>query len=152
MQRQKRDSAGFIVDLASMAHALDSLMRQPLHSRLRFLFDLHDLDGDSFLKRSELKAIMDSLLEMFQSKPNTRQEHNEEQFLYAVSSFLSASLKMAKKRDDMETTEDDGYRLSFNEFLLAILSQSVFVEYFERQWKIMKDSAGLIYLEWRKGN
>ena len=162
-QRQKKDIAepGFIVDLASMIHTLDTLMKQPLHARLRFLFDLHDLDGDTFLSKTELKAVMDSLLEIFQksnhSQNRAQAEHEEEKYFKAVSSFLAAALQMGNsksdtpkgKPDDKRKPHDLPFLLSFNEFLLAILSQSVFVEYFERKW-ILKKQGDLIELEWHK--
>ncbi|KAJ3128543.1 TBC1 domain member 9 [Nowakowskiella sp. JEL0407] len=58
--------SAYTVDLATIVHVLDIIMKQPLQSRMRFLFDVHDLDGDGFLSKSELKAVMDSLLEMFE--------------------------------------------------------------------------------------
>jgi hypothetical protein len=60
----------------------------------------------------------------------------EENYLRAVSSFLSAALKMGGPKSSNGSNEE--YSLSFNEFLLAVLSQSVFVEYFERTWTIKK--------------
>lgn len=162
VQRQKRagvdpNEIGYIVDLAAMVHALDALMKQPLHSRLRFIFDLYDIDGDGFLNNTELKAIMDSFLEMFQkSKHNgthVKDEQEEETYLRAVSSFLSAALKMGGNKQENQQLQitktrsnppgdSSNFSLSFNEFLLAVLSQSVFVQYFERTWSILqKDSA-----------
>jgi hypothetical protein len=171
IQTQKRiQDAGYIVDLAAMTHALDTIMKQPLHTRLRFLFDLHDIDGDTFLNKNELKQAMDSLLEMFQKSKDTdraKAEQEEENYLKAVSSFLTAALQMgnskagdaayskaqsaANESDEFDLTStvakplkakqvspEGVFRLSFNEFLLAILSQSVFVEYFERKWDVRK--------------
>ncbi|KAJ3269462.1 TBC1 domain member 8B [Terramyces sp. JEL0728] len=140
VQRQKRVGAdvndiGFIVDLAAMVHVLDALMKQPLHTRLRFMFDLYDLDGDGYLDNVELKAIMDSFLEMFQ-KSKKVDEREEETYLRAVSSFLSAALKMGNNKHEAGKDNKSSFLLSFNEFLLAVLSQSVFVEYFERTWSI----------------
>jgi Ca2+-binding EF-hand superfamily protein len=154
-QRQKQNvhdpnEIGFVVDLAAMCHVLDALMKQALHSRLRFIFDLFDLDGDGFLDNSELKAIMDAFLEMFQkSKPSIAgnsglNEKEEEGYLRAVSSFLSAALKMGSAKSNnteligsiSKIPASENYLLSYNEFLLAVLSQSVFVEYFERTWTI----------------
>ncbi|KAJ3283578.1 hypothetical protein HK104_010324 [Borealophlyctis nickersoniae] len=101
----------YVVDLATIVHVLDIVMKQPLHSRLRFLFDLHDLDGDGFLNKGELKAVMDSLLEMFE---RTRREEgepkmpdtpsgrgggeDEELYLKAVSSFLNTALKLGNNK------------------------------------------------------
>jgi hypothetical protein len=162
VQRQKRGggaavdphSIGFVVDLAAMAHVLDALMKQALHSRLRFIFDLYDLNGDGFLDNIELKAIMDAFLEMFQKSGK-----EEENYLRAVSSFLSAALKMGGSKGGgggtlavpssnavavpastttSSVSSEQDYSLSFNEFLLAVLSQSVFVEFFERTWMIKK--------------
>ena len=144
VQRQKRgastdpSSIGFIVDLAALVHVLDALMKQALHSRLRFIFDLYDLDGDGYLDNEELKAIMDAFLEMFQKsrdleKGQQKDEQEEENYLRAVSSFLSAALKMGSSKPSDTKSE---YFLSFNEFLLAFLSQTAFVEYFERTWII----------------
>ncbi|TPX47445.1 hypothetical protein SeMB42_g03311 [Synchytrium endobioticum] len=59
-------TVAYIVDLAAVIHILDIMMRQPLSNRLKFLFDIHDLDGDGYLSKHELKAIMDSFLEMFE--------------------------------------------------------------------------------------
>jgi hypothetical protein len=134
VQRQKQPNAdpaeiGYVVDLAAMSHALDTLLKQPLHARLRFLFDLYDVDGDGFLSNDELKAIMDAFLELFRTKTKKKKEEQEEEtYLKAVSLFLSAALKMGSNSAE--------FHLSFNEFLLAVLSQSVFVEYFERIWTI----------------
>ncbi|KAI8916136.1 rab-GTPase-TBC domain-containing protein [Gorgonomyces haynaldii] len=146
-QRKRLPDPGFIVDLAAMAQALDTLMKQPLHTRLRFLFDLHDLDGDTFLSKQELKALMDSLLEMFQKSSQgskTHAEHEEESYLKAVSSFLTAALQMGDSKDK-------DIKLGFNEFLLAILSQSVFVEYFERKWSLKKDG-DVVIVSWQKND
>ncbi|KAH6573779.1 hypothetical protein BASA61_005347 [Batrachochytrium salamandrivorans] len=277
---------GFVVDLAAMVHVLDAIMKQPLHSRLRFLFDLHDLDGDGFLNKVELKAVMDSFLEMFEhsrhdragladtplvksasdklshssakdhgeaqdgkSKPRNKAE-DEETYFRAVSSFLSAALQMgnnkggalnvsnsgstssisgqgtkplgnssanvgadslvsvsetpadthgdgsgnvqghssemtdsgfgrdpsssnisqggtssltslalgdeataamtsiARNRKQKGAEIESAFLLSFNEFLLAVMSQSVFVQYFERTWSIHKEALGLVWIAW----
>jgi hypothetical protein len=152
VQRQKQSlldpsEIGHIVDLAAMAHALDALLKQPLHARLRFLFDLYDLDGDGYLSNTELKAIMDSFLEMFKkhNRKSIKEEQEEETYLRAVSSFLTAALKMGTNK---ETTQKDSnvFLLSFNEYLLAVLSQSVFVEYFERTWTILPDNKGVSFV------
>ncbi|KAJ3320070.1 hypothetical protein HDV06_005720 [Boothiomyces sp. JEL0866] len=151
VQRQKRPGAdindiGFIVDLAAMVHVLDALMKQPLHTRLRFMFDLYDLDGDGYLDNVELKAIMDSFLEMFQ-KSKKVDEREEETYLRAVSSFLSAALKMGNNKQETGKDIKSSFLLSFNEFLLAVLSQSVFVEYFERTWSISQ-TLGRVKVVW----
>ncbi|KAJ3256482.1 hypothetical protein HK103_005480 [Boothiomyces macroporosus] len=151
VQRQKRpgidiNDIGFIVDLAAMVHVLDALMKQPLHTRLRFVFDLYDLDGDGYLDNVELKAIMDSFLEMFQ-KSKKVDEREEETYLRAVSSFLSAALKMGNNKQEAGKDAKSAFLLSFNEFLLAVLSQSVFVEYFERTWSI-EQNLGRVKVIW----
>ena len=92
---------------------------------------------------------MDAFLEMFQKSSGASNNGNiptekrkvgdvqeEEDYLRAVSSFLSAALKMGGAKSPNGSNES--YSLSFNEFLLAVLSQSVFVEYFERTWTIKK--------------
>jgi hypothetical protein len=165
VQRQKQNNQdpneiGFVVDLAAAVHALDALMKQPLHSRLRFIFDLYDLDGDGFLDNSELKAIMDAFLEMFQksrsnpTKRSGKDEQEEESYLRAVSSFLSAALKMGSSSKPSggsvgKNSVVEKYLLSFNEFLLAVLSQSVFVQYFERTW-IVKQANGKVQVSFIK--
>lgn len=180
IQKQKKVvDPGFTVDLAALVHALDTIMKQQLHTRLRFLFDLHDMDGDGFLSNNELKQAMDSLLEIFQKSNQTdpvQAEHDEEVYLKAVSSFLAAALQMGNiKANDIgisgrnedgefdltagqrnpgksaksKIIEVDTYRLSFNEFLLAILSQSVFVEYFERKWNLGRQGE-VIVVNWQK--
>ena len=174
VQRQKRGggganvdphSIGFIVDLAAMAHVLDALMKQALHSRLRFIFDLYDLNGDGYLDNIELKAIMDAFLEMFQKSGK-----EEENYLRAVSSFLSAALKMGGTKGGgggvggaatsaaapttaataASISSEQEYSLSFNEFLLAVLSQSVFVEFFERTWMIKQTDGGKVSVSFIK--
>ena len=227
-QQTSPEQLKFVVDLAAMVHVLDAVMKQPLHSRLRFLFDLHDLDGDGFLNKVELKAVMDSFLEMFEKSRDTSnrvtsdarntqvKSEDEEKYLRAVSSFLSAALQMGKSKDasnlgpaikkNISTTslssfasgmgnttakaakaiedgdlggittiaedpvdsvarisvitsqhnsrptkrkdDDSAFSLSFNEFLLAVLSQSIFVQYFERTWSVKKDSTGIIQVDW----
>jgi hypothetical protein len=138
VQRQKQPlhdacDVGYVVDLAGMAHALDSLLKQPLHARLRFYFDLYDIDGDGYLSNAELKSIMDAFLDLFRNQTNkTADEQREETYLKAVSLFLSAALTMGSNTIT--------FQLSFNEFLLAVLSQPVFVDYFERLWFIESDS------------
>ncbi|TPX64567.1 hypothetical protein SpCBS45565_g05797 [Spizellomyces sp. 'palustris'] len=104
------DNSTYIVDLATVVHILDIIMKQPLHSRLRFLFDIHDIDGDGFLNKNELKAVMDSLLEMFErlrqegvasgtgTPEGTRED--EELYLSAVSSFLNTALKLGNNKGD----------------------------------------------------
>ena len=168
----KTSNIGFNVDLAAMAHILEIIMKQPLQSRLRLLFDLHDIDGDGSLNREELKSVMDSLLSMFEKSrqlddPELMKVHqqgeNEELYLSAISSFLASALKLGKgdtishrvktlsedKQNPLEDDEDialqpknennllntkgeETFKLGFNEFLLAVLSQSIFVDFFER--------------------
>ncbi|KAJ3414905.1 hypothetical protein HDV05_005854 [Chytridiales sp. JEL 0842] len=278
----------YIVDLATIVHILDIMMKQPLHARMRFLFDLHDLDGDGFLNKTELKAVMDSFLEMFEKTPagggNGGQaqgggggggvlsptgppgapREDDEVYMRAVSTFLNTALKLGNNKgvqslssggstagaggdalgsagvsgglrrsplsggasgpktnpfgDDEEAETEDGqedgdmsaamdspaasksrrpastvsntstvktkpsvppimvrqasnastmssgttgtsgakdsgaetFRLSFNEFLLAVLSQSVFVQYFERVYKLSRGGdSGRIRIEWK---
>jgi hypothetical protein len=235
----KKEEIGFNVDLTAMVHVLDTVMKQSMQARLRFLFDLHDLDGDGYLDKEELKSVMDSLLEMFEKarqgsssagqrpgngSSSARQSDNEEVYLAAVSSFLASALKLGKEsslsssgpsgsmrrsssnstmassvamsgprgklvesgkgreaalmeeedgiegggvsspyapapRSDPDTVslsgskmgasskdEPDSFKLSFNEFLLAMLSQSVFVEYFEWIWTLKSVSGGDVIL------
>ncbi|KAI9197168.1 rab-GTPase-TBC domain-containing protein [Polychytrium aggregatum] len=258
-----KKSMAFIVDLATVVHVLDIITKQPLHARLRFLFDLHDVDGDSFLSELELKAVMDSLLEMFdQSRqepvrsnaPVSPVSRGDEAYLAAVSSFLNTALKIGGGKSQSESTgssllmplhqlkkmeksstslrsvgpgqsslsglrpeatgpsrtmaedlrakqqtaspvlslpkssgrarsastssshlsrtstekntpmsvrtasnskngnhvdDSAAFRLSFNEFLLAILSQSVFVEFFERIWTLVRGPDGSMKLSWK---
>ncbi|KAI8810519.1 rab-GTPase-TBC domain-containing protein [Cladochytrium replicatum] len=276
-----------MVDLATIVQVLDIIMKQPLQSRLRFLFDLHDLDADGFLSKTELKAAMDTLLEIFeraradgfgklgttakaadtpvlgdQGLKKPAQMEDEELYFRAVSSFLNTALRLGNNKpfgvasalsqggssaaqgmkksysasfsstkyaqpvarpDDivnipgangselsqygvalarrsssghsgrnrsasvshspgtiltehqlpgrklstiagsqMEDSDkpaipglasniplsDDNFRLSFNEFLLAVMSQSVFVQFFERTWTLRVDmDAGVGTLE-----
>ncbi|KAJ3185979.1 TBC1 domain member 8B [Gaertneriomyces sp. JEL0708] len=117
IESQRKDSqdapvSSYIVDLATMVHILDIIMKQALHSRLRFFFDIHDLDGDGFLNKAELKAVMDSLLEMFESlrqNPDTSPDGikagapDEELYLSAVSSFLNTALKLGNNKGDNVT-------------------------------------------------
>ncbi|KAJ3245686.1 hypothetical protein HDU78_008743 [Chytriomyces hyalinus] len=208
----------YVVDLASIVHTLDIMLKQSLNTRLRFLFDIHDLDGDGFLDKNELKAVMDTMLEMFE---RSKKGDDNELYMRAVSSFLNSALKLGNNKGagaapvgldknvqstasmPTETTSSDfpdevgddvgtlgsgtarvhpppllrsasayseyqhpqksttprqlsaqslgdhlsshsraassqqypqpsEFRLSFNEFLLAVLSQSVFVQFFER--------------------
>jgi hypothetical protein len=148
VQKQKAASnistseIGYFVDLTALTHVLDALTKQPLNSRLRFIFDLYDIDGDGNLNNAELKALMDAFLEMFQHSRNARsmEQKDEEKYLRAVSSFLSASLKMGSNNEQQPSS----FRLSFNEFLLAVLSQSVFVEYFERKWTISQQGGIIV--------
>jgi hypothetical protein len=262
-------SQQYIVDLATIVHVLDIMMKQPLHARMRFLFDLHDLDGDGFLSKTELKAVMDSFLEMFEKTssstaasqgtaagPSAPRE-DDESYMRAVSTFLNTALKLGNNKgaqslssgssnagadlgstignarksptapmgtstnpfgDDViedslgqENGFDDGgdmsalgghdrpvsvstggfvkskpsvppimvrqasnastlttstvtggisgkdggsaenFRLSFNEFLLAVLSQSVFVQYFERIYTLSRGGdSGRIKIDWKK--
>ena len=216
-----QNDIGFNVDLTAMVHVLDTIMKQPLQSRLRLLFDLHDMDGDGYLSKEELKSVMDSLLEMFEKarqvssttqgpEAKPRQTENEELYLAAVSSFLASALKLGKETsggatgsirrsgstsfsqnnlgqthmrgqlsqkaargmemaveeeeesgdmssfspsatdadrvDSFRPREEDSFKLSFNEFLLAVLSQSVFVEYFERIWTVQSLASGEVVL------
>jgi hypothetical protein len=181
----KTSNIGFNVDLAAMAHILDIVMKQPLQARLRLLFDLHDIDGDGFLNREELKSVMDSLLSMFDTSrqadasgtSNVRQQdENDELYLSAISSFLASSLKLGKddspsnrlkasvadsqndkqnaleydreditlrnKTPSLPGKEDEIFKLGFNEFLLAVLSQSMFVEFFERILTYAEQTSG----------
>jgi hypothetical protein len=181
----KTSNIGFNVDLAAMAHILDIIMKQPLQARLRLLFDLHDIDGDGFLNREELKSVMDSLLSMFDKSRQSnvsgtsnvlQQGENEELYLSAISSFLASSLKLGKDdnasnrlkassadgqknnqnaleydREDISVQaktpsspvkDDETFKLGFNEFLLAVLSQSIFVEFFERILTYSEQTSG----------
>ncbi|KAI8621197.1 rab-GTPase-TBC domain-containing protein [Chytriomyces sp. MP71] len=201
----------YVVDLASIVHTLDIMLKQPLNTRLRFLFDLHDLDGDGFLDKNELKAVMDTMLDMFEK---SKKGEDDELYMRAVSSFLNSALKLGNSKGAGQQQQDLNpgkrsqnnshvlvdnarlasmaeeeanvdaadlgsigsqrpplpsaaptsidlkppvtprqvssqslgdhsrapssvgaqieFRLSFNEFLLAVLSQSVFVQFFER--------------------
>lgn len=179
----KLSNIGFNVDLAAIAHILDIAMKQPLQSRLRLLFDLHDIDGDGHLNREELKAVMDSLLSMFEKSRQVEdtdlkkvhdQGENEELYLSAISSFLASALKLGKSDspnrvrtilsdNQYKAFDDDGdediisqnrnkigvplkeeetFKLGFNEFLLAVLSQSIFVEFFERILTYSEQTSG----------
>ncbi|KAJ3141961.1 hypothetical protein HK100_004749 [Physocladia obscura] len=188
-QLKASSQASYIVDLASLVHTLDIMLKQPLNTRLRFLFDLHDIDGDGFLDKAELKAVMDSMLEMFEQSKSDGKNEDEEVYMKAVSSFLNSALKLGSSKSSTVPTIDQGFqrendeegtmseesnktvrnfqlsrsassysesqssiifrdqthtralssptqqtefRLSFNEFLLAVLSQTVFVQFFER--------------------
>jgi Ca2+-binding EF-hand superfamily protein len=126
------------IDLATIVHTLDVLMKQPLPLRLRFIFNLYDVDGDGFLSKSELKSIMDAFLDIFTGAKYV----NEEVFLKATSNFLQAALNMG--------SSGDTFSLNFNEFLLALLSQTCFVEYYERIWTLVSDN-GRIDIQWQKG-
>ncbi|KAJ3330223.1 hypothetical protein HDU76_006176 [Blyttiomyces sp. JEL0837] len=102
-----------IVDLATIVHVLDIMMKQPLHSRLRFLFDIHDLDGDGFLSKSELKAVMDSLLEMFDKSSKGQGEgrvkaEDDEVYMRAVSSFLNTALKLGNNKGSQNVPAAEG--------------------------------------------
>ncbi|ORY41298.1 hypothetical protein BCR33DRAFT_343766 [Rhizoclosmatium globosum] len=94
-----QETSTYVVDLASIVHTLDIMLKQPLNTRLRFLFDLHDLDGDGFLDKNELKAVMDSLLEMFEKSGKAAGVVEEEEvYMKAVSSFLNSALKLGQIR------------------------------------------------------
>lgn len=167
VQRQKLSSpdpaaTGFVVDLTAIVHVLDATMKQALHSRLNFIFDLYDLDGDGFLNEAELKAIMDAFLEMFQRSHDRaikmrKEEEEEEVYMRAVSSFLTAALKMGNNKNEgaiegqsksaKPKASNVAFLLSFNEFLLAFLSQSDFVQYFERVWSVRYEE-GKVSLTW----
>lgn len=158
------------LDLGNMVQLLDSLTKQPLKTKFRLLFDIHDLDGDGFLNKNELKATMDSLLELFDGaqKKFGSTCQNDEVYLKAVSNFLGTALKSGKtifgkgdKGEEMNSEKnksrsfsengvlcgEDGFKLGFHEFLLSVLSQSVFVDFFERVWKLENDSSGGILLK-----
>ncbi|KAJ3103972.1 TBC1 domain member 8B [Phlyctochytrium planicorne] len=229
-------TSNYVVDLATIVHTLDIIMKQPLHGRVRFLFDLHDVDGDGFLSRDELKTLMDSLLELFEMTPQQQvkvTQDETEQFMRSVTSFVSSALKLGENKGAQNLSPSDhgdiggttgsgirksftvsyglssnaernspsperspsklypesaltrrqsrslsfgastapaftdthtedpqeishaaadpqSYRLSFNEFLLAMLSQTSFVQYFERIWSLTLDSGGLIILQYLK--
>ncbi|KAJ1562253.1 hypothetical protein HK096_000513, partial [Nowakowskiella sp. JEL0078] len=108
-------STSYTVDLATIVHVLDIIMKQPLQSRMRFLFDVHDLDGDGFLNKSELKAVMDSLLEMFErarldgfgrlgttSKVSNNSSNSDDQGLSDIQSDDGDSMKSGKPLEDEE--------------------------------------------------
>ena len=157
------DAKEFILDLGNLAQTLDLIMKQPLQTKLRYLFDLHDLDGDGMLNKDELKAVMDSLMEILEGlkESGTAGLQDDESYLRAISTFLTTALKSgkgetmvyqtveevrkARSRATSVSTEDT-FRLGFNEFLLSTLSQSVFVDLFERVWKLSVDNAGRITL------
>jgi hypothetical protein len=196
----------FTVDLATLGHYLDTIMVQPLNARLRFLFDIHDANGDGSLSELELKAVMDTLLGgLFDRDPA-----KGESYLMAISNFVNsayqfgtstaasygatpsvssgrggesgpapdptrlpappmlgrarsfsvtpsttnsaaasvnprASLDVPGGRGGNSNSNGNGngsghpgYRLSFNEFLLAMLSQPVFVHFFEGTWALTR--------------
>ncbi|KAI8803402.1 rab-GTPase-TBC domain-containing protein [Cladochytrium replicatum] len=122
-ENESKSGRGGMVDLATIVQVLDIIMKQPLQSRLRFLFDLHDLDADGFLNKTELKAAMDTLLEIFEraradgfgklgttakaadtpvlgdlgpKKP--AQMEDEELYFRAVSSFLNTALRLGNNK------------------------------------------------------
>lgn len=187
-QKTTTDQTELMVDLGDITMILDTLYKQPLQVKLRLLFDLHDIDGDGILNKYELKALMDSLLEIFDKikEKVAGCAKEEELYLRAVSAFLGIALKSGKSGEQDEkvgktrgasaqvvddrgrsrgpsanllneekstrsrhkstTSGDDTYRLGFHEFLLSIMSQSVFVEYFERIWSVSQDELGRIIL------
>lgn len=110
--------------------------------------DIHDLDGDGFLSASELSSAMASFLEIFENdrdlKKSTRSLSDgseSDQYLKAVSSFLNGALKLGSNKGVQslgrkESSKMGEVTLSFNEFLLAVLSQGMFVEYFEKVWSV----------------
>jgi hypothetical protein len=134
-QKKNNEELEFLVDLTAITHVLDVLLKQSSQGRLRFIFDLYDLNGDGVLDEAELKSLMDTFLDIFQNTSNAlgKGKSEEEQYLRAVSAFLTAALKMGTK-------DSVNFSLSFNEFLLSIFSQSVFVEYFEKIWTIRANS------------
>lgn len=183
MARKGRDNAlhgdAYVVDLATIVQVLDVILKQPLNARMRFMFDMHDLDGDGFLSSSELSSAMASFLEIFEnehrdSKRSMRSLSDgaeNDQYLKAVSSFLNSALKLGSnkgvqvERDDTVPAgslnllgrnsrsskasgqQDMNVKLSFNEFLMAVLSQAVFVEYFERVWSLSSVNSRVYIIE-----
>ena len=167
VHKQKRASSeaniGYFVDLAAVTQVLDAIMKQQLNSRLRFLFDLFDIDGDGYLNDDELKAMMDAFLEMFQSSKITSAE--QEKYLKSLATFLSACLKMGDKPKESfnklapkipksdtvkSKRRNESFYLSFNEFLMAVLSQAIFVEYFELIWSFSLDKDQIKLISSRK--
>lgn len=105
----------FMVDLAAMVNILDIILKQPINARLRFLFDIHDVDGDGFLSKTELKAVMDSLLEMFEKarhedidKRRKMSSDDDEQYLRAVSSFLNSAFKLGNNKGAQVISTETG--------------------------------------------
>jgi len=53
------------IDLAGMIRIFEIIMIKSVNTKLEFLFDLHDIDGDGFLNEYEINDLMDTLFHIF---------------------------------------------------------------------------------------
>ena len=75
------------IDFSAVVGVLSTICKGTASEKLRFFFDLHDIDGDGLLSRDELTSVMDSLLWLFEGA------EDEEACYSAISAFVQAAYR-----------------------------------------------------------
>jgi len=118
------------IDLAGMIRIFEIIMLKSVNTKLEFLFDLHDTDGDGFLNEYEINDLMGTLFHIFSidtrnnSSISLLEDHienneenvqndtkvltvepedefiQEESFMKAISSFYNLAIKLGNSRDE----------------------------------------------------
>ena len=104
-----------------MVGVLSTICKGTASEKLRFFFDLHDIDGDGFLSQDELTSVMDSLLWLFEGA------EDEEACYSAISAFVQAAYRSNSgstgDRDETggkeEEEEEGGEKENNNEVVVA---------------------------------
>ena len=129
--------------LASVVKALDIFCKKNAKTRLQLLFAIHDDDRDGQLNAEEMRQIMDSFLCLLSGHADDHTQ--EEAYFQAVASFMNAAFKWQSSSTSTTTgvvayssadSADVALSLSFNDFILAVLSQPAFANFFGKKISI----------------
>ncbi|KAI9002153.1 rab-GTPase-TBC domain-containing protein [Hyaloraphidium curvatum] len=183
---------------AAVVGMLDIVLRGAAKERLRLLFDLHDLDGDGYLDRRDLRDLMEALLAVAARSGDDGDGDAEDGYMRATSGFLHAAIRAGMRgggggsdstvvqgdpseppAEDGATEDgadgegsarspsptpsasvsvanpgrggefDQGFQLGFSEFVLAVMAQPAFADFFARGWGLVAGKDGGLLLQER---
>ena len=151
------------IDFSAVVGVLSTICKGTASEKLRFFFDLHDIDGDGLLSRDELTSVMDSLLWLFEGA------EDEEACYSAISAFVQAAYRSnsgsTEDREEIDGEEEGGekennevvmaepgqqqqqqqqatasefVRVSFYQFYLNVLAQPPLLQFFSTKINLVK--------------